>query len=230
MRGASGLAQAQLGQPLLGGKLAGDLVEPVAVEDREVDAVGLVFAGELVEHSAVGGQLRAGADILVVAAAEFEAEVEQPVGVVLGIGERIACRQRVEMAVQLVVAGRPPVGGDAVIVLGAGARPSSSIQPVLSSSSVVSTGRRSGRGCPARSVEHLKLAWGLGSRPDGDGVGLQAPEHRSVGDAGGRGRLPVWRLLASAACQQRDQECGEQESGLHGSVTKRLDNTNGLVE
>ena len=63
------------------------LIEPIAVKDRKVDRALVGGARQLAQHGAVREQRpadRAAAGVLIVPASELEAEVEAPLGIVLG--------------------------------------------------------------------------------------------------------------------------------------------------
>ena len=89
-------------QPAVGRIVALLLIEPVAVEDGEIDAALLLIALEVTQHCGVRRQgtaeIAAAAGSLIVAAREFEAEVEQAFRVVVGTRNVIGRRQRMERA------------------------------------------------------------------------------------------------------------------------------------
>ena len=63
------------------------LIEPIAVKDRKVDRALVGGTRQFAQHGPVREQRpadRAAAGVLIVAASEFEAEVEAPLGIELG--------------------------------------------------------------------------------------------------------------------------------------------------
>ena len=183
--------QADLVEPFGRGVIATGFVEPVAIEDGEVDLVadlGIqgVKDGESRSHAVA-------AAFWVVATGELEAEVEQSLRVARRVPVILCPRHGAERSLQLVIR-------DPVVVTGIGRklfdREESGVV-VLGSPCAEGKGTVEFSGLPP--VEDLDLAFSLGPDPQGHGVWGRPSQDWPLGDANGSGSGVLGKGLRAEA-------------------------------
>ena len=148
------------------------LVEPVAVEDGEIDLALLVCPHQRAQHRAVRQQLcadRTAAGVLVIAASELETEVELAVRIVFGF-DGGAVRQRMERPGAFLFASGRVAHADFVVVLGARFQAFDEDPAGVVVGDSGSSCRAGTQGVRGGSVEHREFRGLRGSRPNTDGV------------------------------------------------------------
>ena len=172
-------AQADLVEPFAGGIIATRLVEPVSIENSEVNLVTHLGVKSVEDRE--GGAHAVASTFRIIAAGEFEAEVKQALRVACSVPVILRPRHSAERPLQLMIC-------DPVVIPGIGGEVIDSEE-----ASVVMFRPSGGEGSGEvelsglLSVKDGDFALSLGANPEAHGVWRGSSKERSFSDADGGG-------------------------------------------